>query len=74
MFKRGIFLRKKWNQSNANLHGTSLLTKGFKEILLSGFRGVALTKKIRTDGRVKNILPSATRCVGYNYKSFSSAP
>ena len=48
----------------------SLITTKFHEILLSGFRGVALTKKNRidglTDGRVKNIIPYATGCMGYN--------
>ena len=49
----------------------SFITTKFQEILLSGFRGVVLTRKTGltdwlTDGRVKNIIPSATRCVGYN--------
>ena len=45
----------------------SLITTKFHEILLSSFRGVALTKKKPglTDGQVKNIIPSATCCVGY---------
>ena len=43
------------------------------EILLSSFRAVALTRKTGltnwlTDGRVKNIIPSPTRCMGYNEK------
>ena len=44
------------------------ITTKFHDILLSGFRGVALTRKTGlmdglTAGRVKNIIPSATRCV-----------
>ena len=52
----------------AHLHSMSSITLKFHEILLSGFRGVALTKKQDwlTDERVKNIIPSATHCVGYN--------
>ena len=45
------------------------ITTKFHGILLSGFRGVALTKKNRTDGLTdgtKTLYPSATRCVGYN--------
>ena len=42
----------------------------FNKILFSGFRGVALTEKTRNDGpndgRVINIIPTATRCEGYN--------
>ena len=45
----------------------SFITTKFHKILLRGFRGVALTRKTGlTDGQVKNIIPSATRCVGYN--------
>ena len=56
----------------------SFITTKFHEILLSGFRGAALTRKTGltdwltdwlTDGRVKNI-PFATRCVGYNDSSW----
>ena len=43
----------------------SFITTKFNEFLLSGFRGVELTKKKRTDGLtegwVKNIIPSASR-------------
>ena len=48
----------------------SFITTKFQEILLSGLRGVGLTKN-KTDGLmdrwVKNIIPSATRYVGYEY-------
>ena len=54
----------------AHLHGMSFTTTKFYEILLRGFRGVALTRIKGTDGltdrQVKNIIPSATHCVGYN--------
>ena len=59
----------------------SFISTKFHEILLSGFRGVALTRKTGltdwltdwlTDGRVKNIIPSATRCVGYNYRAITA--
>ena len=48
----------------------SFITSKFQEIVLSGFRGVVLTRKTGltdwladwlTEGRVKNIIPSATR-------------
>ena len=53
-----------------HLHIMSFITTKFHEIRLSSFRGVGLTRKTGltdwlTDGRVKNIIPSATRCVGY---------
>ena len=49
----------------------SFITTKFHQILLSGFEGVALTRKTGltdslTNGGVKNIIPFATRCVGYN--------
>ena len=44
----------------------SLITTKFHEILLRGFRRVALTKKGLMDGQVQNIIPFATHCVGYN--------
>ena len=51
-----------------HLHIMSFITTKFQEILLSGFRGVVLTRKTGlTDWRVKNIIPSATCCEGYNY-------
>ena len=58
----------------------SFITTKFNEILLSGFRGVVLTRKTGltdwltdADGQVKNIIPSATRCVGYknDYLTFA---
>ena len=72
-FKKGITLRKKLNQNSckyAHLHIMSFITTTFHKIMLSGFRGVALTRKTGlmdwlTEGRVKNIISSATRCVGY---------
>ena len=55
----------------------SFISTKFHEILLSGFRGVALTRKTGlmdwlTDGRVKNIIPSPTRCVGYKKNHLTS--
>ena len=48
----------------------SLITTKFNKILLSGFRGVALIRKTGlTDGRVKNIIPSATLCMVYKYQN-----
>ena len=77
-FKKGVIPRKKkWNKifcGHAYLHIMSFITTKFHEILLNGFRGVALTRKTgltdwltdwQTDWRVKNIIPSATSCVGY---------
>ena len=61
----------------AHLHGMSFITAKFHETLLSSFRGVVLTRKTGlmdwltdwlTNGRVKNIIPSATRCVRYKYQ------
>ena len=52
----------------------SVITTKLHEILLSDLWGVALTRKTGLtdwltdrliDGRVENIIPSATRCVGY---------
>ena len=64
----------------------SFIDTKFQEIMLSGFRGVALTRKTElkdrltdwlteteTDGRVKNIIPSATRCMGYKYQTLMCA-
>ena len=77
-FKKSVSQRKngiKISCGYAHLHIISFITIKFLEILSSGFRGVALTRKTGltdwltdwlTDGRVKNIIPSATRCVGYN--------
>ena len=45
-----------------------LITTKFHKILLSGFRGVALTNKPRTDELVKNIKPFTTCCMGYKNK------
>ena len=45
-FKKGVTRRKKLNQNflwYAHLHGMPITTTKFHEILLSGFRGVALT-------------------------------
>ena len=79
-FKKGVTPRKKngikISCGYAHLHIMSFISTKFHEILLSGFRGVALTRKTGLtdwltdwliDGRVKNIIPSATRCVGYKY-------
>ena len=72
--KKGIIPRKKLNQNFmwvcTSTHYVLHYYK-FHEILLRGFRVVALTRKTgltdwQTDGRVKNIIPSATCCVGYN--------
>ena len=53
-----------------HLHIMSLITTKFNKILLSGFRGVALIRKTGlTDGRVKNIIPSATLCMVYKYQN-----
>ena len=63
-FKKGVTPRKNWIKIScgyAHLHTMSFITIKFHEILLSGFRGDA-----RTDWRVKHIIPSANRCVGYN--------
>ena len=74
-FKKGVTPRKKnWIKIScgyAHLHIMSFITTKFHEILLSSFTGVALTRKTGltdwlTVGRVKNLIPSATRCVGYN--------
>ena len=57
------------------------ITTKSHEILVSGFRVVALAKNRTnglTDGRtdclsdgwIKNIIPSATRCVGYKNASY----
>ena len=47
MFKKGVIPRKKYwikiSYGYAHFHGSSFTTKKFQEILLSGFRGVALT-------------------------------
>ena len=57
----------------AHLHIMSFTTTKFYDIMLSGFRGVALTRKQDcltdwlTDVRFKNIIPSVTPCVGFNY-------
>ena len=55
-FKKGVDKREKnWIKVScgcAHLHIMSFITIKFQEILLSGFRGVALTRKIRlTDWR-----------------------
>ena len=60
----------------AHLHIMSFITTTFHEILSGSFRGVALTYINRTEGRIdwlavadgrfKNIIPSATCCVGHN--------
>ena len=86
-FKKGVTLKKngiKISYGYAQLHIMSFITTKFHEILLSGFRGVALTRKTGltdwltnwlTDGQVKNIIPFATRCMGYKkifYKATSN--
>ena len=71
--KRAQLWEKNWIKISckyAHLHIMSFITTKFHKILLSSFRGVALTRKTGlmdwlTDGRVKNIISSATRCVGY---------
>ena len=71
--KGASFPEKKWNE-NAHLHSISITTTKFHKDLFSSFRGVALTKKSKTDGRtdgltdgqVKYNISSAIRCVGYN--------
>lgn len=51
----------------------SFIATKFHEILSNGFRGVALPKKNRTngrtDGKVKKIIPYKTRCMKY-YQDF----
>ena len=81
-FKRGITPRKIIESKNF-LHICAatqyVLYSKFHKILLSAFRGIVLTKKglidwrtdRLTDRRVKNIIPSSTRCVGYNYHKIS---
>ena len=75
-FKKGvtprILIETKFPVDMRIYTNMSFITTKFHEILSSGFRGVALTRKteltdLLTDGRVKNIIPSATRCVGYKY-------
>ena len=67
-FKKGVTPRKKISCGYAHLHIMSFITTKFHEIMLSGFQRSCANKKNRTDGltdeRVKNIIPSATRCVG----------
>ena len=76
-FKKGVIPRKngiKISCGYAHLHIMSFITTQFHQILFSGFRWVALTRKTGltdwvtdwlTNRRVKNIIPSATRCVWY---------
>ena len=75
-FKKGKILSKnngiKISSGYAHLNIKSFITTKFHGILLSGFRGVALTRKtgltdLPTNGRVKNIILPATGCMGYNY-------
>ena len=44
----------------------SLLSTKFHEILLCGFRGVAMKRTGLTDGQVKNIIHDTIDCMGYN--------
>ena len=53
----------------AHLHIMSFITKKLHEILLSGFRGVAMTRKTGltdwlTDGRVKKLYPGCGKRTG----------
>ena len=76
-FKKGVFREKKWNQNFMWIcTSTHYVLHNYKVSLNSveRFQRSCADKKNRTggltdlltDGRVKNIIPSATRCVGYN--------
>ena len=43
--KKGVTLRKKWNRNFLWICASNFITTKFHEILLSGFRGVSLTRK-----------------------------
>ena len=84
-FKKSVTPKKNWIKITcgyAHLHIICFITSNFYEILLSGFRGVALTRKTgltnwrtdwltdwRTDGS-KTLYPP-TRCVGYKKIPFT---
>ena len=73
-FKMGVTPRKKINSNfscgYADLHIMSFITTKFHEILFQRCQSSCADKKNRTDGltdwQLKNIIPSATCCVGYN--------
>ena len=59
-FKKGVTPRKKWKQNfcgYAHLHIMSFISTKFQEILLSSFRGVALTRKTGLTDGSKTLYP-----------------
>ena len=84
-FKKGVTLRKKWNQNFLLICTSTHYVLHYYKVSRNSvepFQRSCANKKNRTDGltdwltdwltewltdgRVKNIIPSATRCVGYN--------
>ena len=73
-FKKSVTPRKKWNQNFLWMCACTHYFLHYYKVSRNSverFHRSCANKKNRTDGltdgRVKNIIPSAARCVGYNY-------